>query len=230
MSDSEESYSIQLKAKRLIICEGKGDQSFFRELIKRRVLLDFDVFCPPAPGTKNGGVGGFAKLLEGLSVQRGFDSLTGILVVADNDDDPEESFKKVFRIIKNASGFQAPSRPLQVVRADGVPPLAVLMLPWVNEPGALESLCLVATSYKFPQVRKCLERYVRCTGAKNWKPGKLLKMKMRCMLSATCETDPNTSLVWAWAEDRGDPIPLDNRCFEQLVGFLKDFDGFMDQS
>ena len=47
---------------------------------------------------------------------------------------------------------------------------------------------------------------------------------LRILLSMACKNDPNTGLQYAWASDRGNPIPLDHPCFNDIVDRLAAFD------
>lgn len=218
-----------IKEPRLILCEGQGDESFIKHLIKERKLPGFDVYFPHGPYTETGGVNGFKEMLEGFCTFRGFRNLKGILILSDNDDNPVNAFSLVSQVISSAEGYKAPSQPFEVVRKDGVPPLVVVMLPWRDQPGNLETLCLISCYESHPTIRACLDEYVTCTGVNTWELTKQSKMKMRCMLSSTCNSDPNTSLVHAW--NRGENlIPLNHQCFDQIADFLRRFDDYILQS
>jgi hypothetical protein len=168
-------------------------------------------------------------MLEAFSLFHGFRTLKGILILSDNDDSPANAFRSVSEQISSAEGYKAPSQPLEVVRTDSVPPLVVVMLPWKDQPGNLETLCLISSCDSHRTIRACLDEYVTCTGANTWGLAKQSKMKMRCFLSSTCNSDPNTSLVYAWSRGEN-PIPLNHRCFDQVADFLREFDNYILQS
>jgi len=229
MSDNDKLIPGNIKEPRLILCEGQGDAQFIKHLIKERNLPGFDVHFPHEPYTETGGVNGFKEMLEALSLFHGFRTLKGILILSDNDDNPANAFLSLSEVISSAEGYKAPSQPLEVVRTDGVPPLVVVMLPWRDQPGNIETLCLISSYDSYPPIRACLDEYVTCTGVNTWGLTKQSKMKMRCMLSSTCNSDPNTSLVYAWS--RGENlIPLNHRCFDQIADFLRRFDDYILQS
>ncbi len=228
MSGNEDEGIKELKEPCLILCEGEGDSAFFRHLIEERRLAGFEVHSPRKPLVSGGGRQRFGQLLTALKPIRGYRALTGIIVVSDNDDDPETSFGVVADQIAAAEGYARPEAPLTVIRAPEVAPVVVMMIPWTGEKGTLESLCLESASAEYSGIAACLDEYVRCTGADHWNLTKQLKMRMRCMLSASCERDPNTSLVHAWSgEGRGRLIPLDHGCFDRVADFLRGFDGFI---
>jgi len=228
MSDNKQLIPANIKEPRLILCEGLADASFIRNLIKERNLPPFDIHCPAEPYTTTGGVNGFKEMLEAFSLFQGFRTLKGILILSDNDDNPANAFCSVSKQISSAEGYKAPSQPLAVVRTDSVPPLVVVMLPWRDQPGNIEQLCLISSYESYPNIKACLDEYVTCTGVNLWGLTKQLKMKMRCMLSSTCSSDPNTSLVYAWS--RGENlIPLNHGCFDQIADFLRKFDDYIVQ-
>lgn len=226
MSDNHKPISGNIVEPRLILCEGEGDASFLNHLIKERNLPGFDIFFPSNPYTETGGVNGFKEMLESFSLFHGFRTLKGMLVISDNDDNPANAFRSVSEQISSAEGYKAPGQPLEVIRTDSVPPIVVVMLPWKDQPGNLETLCLVSSYDSYPPIRGCLDEYVTCTGVDKWGLTKQSKMKMRCMLSSTCKSDPNTSLVYAWSRSEN-LIPLNHRCFDQIADFLRRFDDYI---
>jgi hypothetical protein len=229
MSDNDKPISGNINELRLILCEGQADASFIKHLIEERKLPGFDVFFPREPYTETGGVRGFKEMLEAFSIFHGFGTLRGMLIVSDNDDNPVNAFRSVSEAISSAEGYKAPNQPLEVVRTNAVPPLVVVMLPWKDQPGNLETLCLTSSYESYPTIRACLDQYVTCTGVNRWGLTKQSKMRMRCMLSSTCSNDPNTSLVHAWSRPE-DLIPLNHPCFDQLAEFLQTFDDYITRS
>lgn len=223
---SDNNGSIKINGTRLILCEGKQDASFLKHLIEKRNLPQFDIFHPSKPHTETVGRNGFKEMLEALSAAFGFSSLKGMIIFSDNDDNPQGSFRETSRIISSAEGYNAPNTPLEVVKTLGMPPLVVVTLPWINQPGALETLCLTSSYEEHPTIGDCLDKFVLCTGVDSWGLTKQLKMKMRCMLASACRSKPDTSLVWAWSQ-RENLIPLDHQCFDQIADFLMNFDSYI---
>jgi len=212
--------------RRLILCEGEQDRAFFRHLIADRSLPPFHIVFPTRPHATIGGRGAFGQMLSALRLVRGFDDLTGIVVVSDNDEDPEAAFRATVEQITSAHGYSAPREPLVVVRNPGSPPLLVMALPWIGRPGTLETLCLEAAYAQHPGIGVCLDRYVDCAGVAAWSLTKRLKMQMRSILTASCRSDPNTSLVYAWSRPEA-LIPLGHPCFNQVAEFLAGFDEYV---
>lgn len=214
-----------LQSSGFILCEGQGDQAFFRHLIRERPLPEFQIDFPKKEGAP-AGKDAFGQYLTALRAGRGFEKLSGILVVSDNDDDPEGSFAQVRQQIRSAGKYAVPNKPLETAKADGVPAIVVLMLPWPEMPGNLETLCLPSAYDKWPEIRACLDAYCRCAGTDNWGPRRQSQMRMRCLLSATCASDPNTGLPYAWSRSET-LIPLNHSCFDQVANFLRDFNAHL---
>lgn len=206
----------------LILCEGSNDESFFTGLLKNRNIKGFQVAFPADPEQRSGGRNGFGDLLGSLTLQSGFSNLKTIVLASDNDDNGAKSFKFIQRQIKEAGEYSVPKKPFLITRTRGYPSLAVLMLPWKQELGNLETLCLRAAIDKWPKVASCLKDYYRCSDAPNWTLTKRSKMKLRCLIAATCKDDPNTSLTHLWSRKEEYHIPLDHECFDRIVKFLKD--------
>ena len=73
---------------------------------------------------------------------------------------------------------------------------------------------------KHATLRMCLDEYCKCAKLTSWRVSKRSKARLRVLMAAACKKDPNTSLTYAWASDRGNPIPIDHVCFDQVVEFL----------
>ena len=206
----------------VLLCEGGGDVAFFEHLIKSRKLPDFSVISPRW-GTDNGGVSGYEGRLRALKVQPTFEVVKGLLVVGDNDGDPSSAFGGVKAQIEAAGDFNLPKTPLTVAKGKPQSPIVVvMMLPWTDEIGQLETLCLIAMRDTYPELAKCVDQFCQCSGTAEWRRNKLEKMTTRAMLTANCEQDPNTSLSYAWSRST-DLIPLTHTCFDRIANFLDDF-------
>ncbi|HTX21214.1 MAG TPA: DUF3226 domain-containing protein [Candidatus Aquilonibacter sp.] len=95
-----------------------------------------------------GGKDKFARILTGLVAESSAspdEQRKAIIVVADNDGDPKGAFKNVQDQIQTA-GFAVPKKPREIVTTPNLPFLCVLMIPWDNDSGCLESLCLEAAT------------------------------------------------------------------------------------
>ena len=208
---------------RVLLCEGGGDKNFFQELIKARHLPEFYVTHPREK--EPGGRPGFTQRLRSLRLQPGFDAVRGIIVVSDNDGNPNSSFQEVRRLIHEAE-YRAPNHPFVVVA--GPPALVVMMIPAANENGQLETLCLRAIRDAWSREFRCAERYAECVGIETWSQGKQERAMLRALISHICKKDPNSSLSHLWHDGREPVIPLDHACFNGIATFLTSFDAAVD--
>lgn len=207
----------------LILCEGKGDASFFRELTRHRNLSGFQIGFPDEQTSGAYGIDGFSRYLESLRVRNGFYSpLRAIIIVADNDLDPSKQFSRVLKQIRKAANhhpYPLPSLPEQIVGSD-LQKIAVLMMPKANEKGALETLLLEATS-ELKDLHQCLEKYCECAGTKAWNNiTKLSKMRLNALIAASCSDNPACNVTNIWKQKKN-PIALGHKCFDHIESFLK---------
>jgi len=212
-----------VSANRLILTEGAGDEAFFEYLIKERRLTRYKTYR-----RKTGEAGGEGDFLRLLRAHKG--PATGsavyklLLIVADNDGSPDSKFRNVTNQIRQAGDFAVPARPRQVAKNAPFAAVAVLMLPWDQEPGNLESLSYVSARSRRRKTAKCIRKFVDCVGIDGWEESQRHKLNLRCLLASSCPTDPNTSLQHAWGGSKGRPtdlIPLDHACFDKIVNWLR---------
>lgn len=206
---------VELSKPRLIVCEGPSDAAFFERLISTRNLPEYQVI------SVDGRVG-FETALVALTTARSFGKLSGLLVAADSDLDPDDSFRTIRRQIENVGGLGIPNRPLECARAAGFPAVAVMLIPWHTEIGCLESLLMEAVRAANPELATCVERYVDCTGVGAWSETGLAKLRLQCSISALCRSDPVTPVRYAWSRPET-IIELTQPCFNRVAQFLIDF-------
>ncbi|HWB61777.1 MAG TPA: DUF3226 domain-containing protein [Chthoniobacteraceae bacterium] len=213
-------------ASTIIITEGKADDEFIEQLIKVSGIDPEAFEVRRALESESYGYSGFERRLAALKTETGLDNRRAIILVADNDDLNDKFFLKIRDQISSAGGYGVPSAPLELVSGDErIPPIAVLMLPWADEPGCLDSLCLQAACNQRPHYVACIEQFVTCVKALDWPISSLHKLKLRCLLSSACKQDPNTPLVHVWKSNRRDEnlVPLNDPCFGRIVEFLRSF-------
>ncbi|MGA2481739.1 MAG: DUF3226 domain-containing protein [Candidatus Acidiferrales bacterium] len=166
----------------------------------------------------------FANLKRLLAwVQSGFAAVKGVLVVGDNDADPAASFQHIQSQIQAAGGFGIPASPLEVARSQDKPPIVVMMLPWTSLPGNLETLCLDAMYAAHNHLKDCIDDYCTCTRTSDWDLAKQSKMRMRCLMSSICQSDPDVPLTGAWSH-RETIVSLEHRAFDGVSDLLNRFD------
>jgi uncharacterized protein DUF3226 len=206
----------------VILCEGSGDDAFFRHLIEVRALPDFRILTPRFV-TETRGIDAFKARLQALKLERGFEAIRGLVIFADNDGDPGSSFGNVRSQVEAAGDFGIPNRPLAVAKSrNQFPSVVIYMMPSEDQKGRLETLCLVSMREAHAAASECIDQLAVCTGADKWEPHKKEKMLLRAMIATICTEDPNTSLTYAWSR-KVDLIPLSHPCFDPIAKFLSDF-------
>ena len=206
---------------RLLLCEGLEDVAFFQRLIETRSLPRFRIRDTGGRTSKTGGNTYFGRALEALKLEAG---VRDILIVADNDESPDRSFANVCRQIQGAySPDKVPDYPLQKVSSN--PSIMVLMIPWIDELGCLETLCARAARSVDAQVSGHVDQFAALIGADNWdRETRKSKMWLRSMLAACCERDPFVFLGKVFRDNKSRYlIPLDHRCFDQVSAVLSQY-------
>lgn len=206
---------------RLLLCEGPEDIAFFQRLIEIRSLPRFRIKDTGGKESKAAGNTRFDLALKALKFEEG---VKDILVVADNDEAPDQSFGNVCRQIRRAYGpDKVPNRPTRKVSTD--PSVMVLMIPWENEIGSLETLCLDAARRPNNQVANDVDYFAAKIGFENWdRQTRKSKMWLRTMLAACCEHDPFVFLgnVFRYRKNQH-LIPLDHHCFDRVSDVLSQY-------
>ncbi len=198
---------------RLIICEGASDHGVLAALMMAQNLSGAQIHV--AKGRDK-----FSDPLRGARVQ----GYKAVLIVADNDDDPSSAFHTVCWHVNNAGYGNPPTVPRQTIAASqDNPGLTVLMIPWDNEKGAIETLCLPALDDLFAEKIQCLDEFCRCTGVKtSWSVTRQSEMRVECLLSCTQENEPKIGLGHFVARSAC-PLNFKHACFDDVSGLLRQF-------
>ena len=208
---------------RLIVCEGAADEAFLRALVQQRGLPALSIRHPGDLDT--GGRGGIDKLgwlLAGIRAWKGFSAVTDLLIVADNDTDPDGNFARVSQQLATA-GYPAPAAPLASAEGPGQPRVRVLMLPWADEPGTLEGLCLGPARAATPGIASCVDAFAACVRASGRDHAqRQAAMVLRALLAGAHTKNPGIGLGRVWQEDPA-LIPLDHAAFDRVASVLADF-------
>jgi hypothetical protein len=233
--------AIKFEKKWLMVVEGDADRLIFGNLLERRGIDDFQVEVPRNNPDETGGLDRIGKFLATLPSSETFRAkVKAILIVADNDNAPEKQFKRVQDRIHDANkairreffeigrGTEAtevpiPESPQTPAYGNEGPAVVVLMLPWTDKKGALETLSLGAAYSRWGGIKDALEAYVKRTPAKDWDVTELSKMRMQCIIAATCEQDPNTPLSHLFERKKQYHFSTKNRCFDRVANFLHGF-------
>jgi hypothetical protein len=213
----------------MLLCEGQSDEAFFEELIKVRGLNGCGLFVLNFP-TDQAGVSGFGTRLIALSTTSDVDKCRLVVVVADNDDNPTAKFRDVQAEIGKAKYFGIPPNPRAKASPVSHPPsrtipdIVVLMLPWNDEPGCLESMCFEVGCQVKPELVDCINSFAKCVKVEDWPIAMLSKLKARCMLAPLTRDNPDVSFKWSWSKSKGPspcPWPVDNKRFDKIAEYLK---------
>jgi len=203
------------------------DKTFFSELIRARRLPAFQAHFPHEANETTGGIDKFGQFLLGNINEQFLRTVRGVLVIADNDTDPAANFDSVRNQIGDA-GYGVPDRQLEfVVSPDPLPPIAVMMLPLNNLPGNLESVIKPAALEKWPALEGPLNAYFAASPANGWAVGKQDKMKIQCVIAATCEANPYCTVSTLYRENEQYHIPLDSPHFDDIARVLAEFDALL---
>jgi hypothetical protein len=153
----------------------------------------------------------------------GFSGLQSVLVVVDADDDPLANFERVRAQIARLGTYPVPDAPLveaQAASGSGHPGVTIAIVPWVDEKGSLESLCLAAALSVSEQLADCVADFARCASAEAWdQQGKKDAMKLRSLLAASYRNNPGVGLGRIWLE-APHLIPLAHPAFDRITGIL----------
>jgi hypothetical protein len=207
----------------LILGEGDGDEAFFRYFCDVRHIAGFGYDA--VSGNKD-----FERYLRAIA------SLSpaprSVLIVADNDETPDANFKNVQKQIDKAK-YPQPSAPLRRATKPEFPDIVVLMLPYPSignsSHGALETLLLPAAERHLPGQTLCVDQYSRCIYQlpPQWTRTESDKMRLRCLLSGSSNTDANIALRHA-LKPLKNLIPLTDPLFDPIEQLLTHFARWMD--
>jgi hypothetical protein len=208
--------------RRLILCEGPDDREFFVALLAARQELPR--FRVKHNGTtRNRQRGGNSSFVSGL---RAYYELEGpfdqVLIVSDNDEDPNASFAKVRSQVLDYFQF-APDRPR--VFAGNRPKAMILMLPWDDEPGNLELACLEAAQRGPRRLTDEVERFALVCRVDDWNSAvKPKEMRLRSNLAVRCERDPFVTLRNVFSNPaHAGLVPLNDPSFNGIGDVLATF-------
>jgi hypothetical protein len=150
-----------------------------------------------------------------------FHSPGAILIVADNDDTPDDSFANVCGQIEEYFGSgTAPKKPLQPTRTR--PPVTVFMVPAEGADGHLELLCSFAADGADKKIAAHVDTFMSLIGADNWTSvSRVGKAWLRVDLAARCENDPFVPLGVVFTEKKHESlIPLTNTNFDDIANVI----------
>jgi len=200
----------------VIVCEGYQDLGLICALLTHLGIKNCDVTYPK----KIEGGNGKDAICKSVTLLAGAPIVKGVLVVTDADDDAPGAFAKIC-VGMSTSKFPIPKTPFSVEKTKSMRS-GVFLMPGSGKNGALEHLILEIVKTERPDLITCVESYRRCTaGAEAWSDNKDAKMKMQCIVAATCEKNPYCSLSWVWDSKYATiPVKIDSPVLKELSDFL----------
>jgi hypothetical protein len=185
-------------------------------LIQDRNLPSFDI--PDAKGRSS-----FSEILRGLRVGTQTTKLNAILIVSDNDNDPVRSFGEVQDQIRIATGYPVPEKPMEAARAVGQPIVLIMMLPWIDTPGSLETLLRMVLQREQEAMMVCVDEFLKCTKVTEWEIQKRDKAAIQCFIAGSNHEDPNKTLRYL-LESKNNPLPMNALELDNIANTLKNFE------
>jgi hypothetical protein len=229
----------------VILTEGGADDKFVGQLIEQN-KLGGENFHIHKPNNKNefGGVTNFWRQIQSIRIESAPFTLRNakaLVIIADNDNSPQGRFNEVRKQIEKANEgasqndlFGVPVKHREPTQQSStLPPVHILMIPWENEPGCLESLCIQSANSKtYSSQISCVEAFAKCVGADEWMDAdgknqnvaRTAKFRVQSLLTSIC-ADPYAPLKCAWNTDKspGDIFLMDSPTHLKIVDFLRTF-------
>jgi hypothetical protein len=203
----------------VVLGEGDRDKAFVDYLCRNRNIagLTFDFA---------GGNAGFSQRLLAMSAVSGFAQCKAILLMSDNDESPDDSFEAIRDQLRQTI-FPLPAHPLEMTHKQGMPSLAVLMLPYPQQGpdsrGCLETLLIPAMQAANPTQANCIDQMLACAGVPAWRNKNAQdKAKVRSLIAVAYPNDPMHGLHLCFAPEKG-LIPLDHPVFSETALVLEHF-------
>lgn len=216
-----------LQGPNIILCEGPHDASFFKALLIQRGINDYQVLTP-IDEDEGGGKTRFTAALNSYSTDSGFQNINGIIIASDSDTDPNTSLRAVIDAIAATDPiYEITGVRYQVPRSargrtHGRPALGILLIPWEDQPGNLETLLLDAIRHQWGPQRQCAEALMRCVGADTWPVTKKSKLLLRALIAGAHRRRPDLGLAKLWVQFP-ELISLNDRHFQDIAHYLRTF-------
>lgn len=210
--------------KRFILAEGPEDAAFTRNLIQTRHLVGFEISPNEDVGSIRGN-SGFERALIGCEPLTGFNGVSEVVILADNDGTPRESFEAVLAQLMGAKTQGNLKRTWGVpssagARSIGDPSVTIWMWPFANQIGCLETLIWPVLQRKYPKETACVDKAAQCAGTSAWPISKLDKARVRCFLSLAYKDDPAATLATVLSKAPS-LIQMTDAVFDPIFNFLR---------
>lgn len=216
-----------LRGPNIILCEGPHDAAFFKALLNQRHINGYEVLTP-IDEDLDGGKTQFTAALNSYTTDSGFQNIEGIIVTSDSDANPTASLHAVTNAIgatdpidvATGSRYQVPVSARS--RTHGRPAIGILLIPWEDQPGNLETLLLGAIRPEWRPQHQCAEALMRCVGANQWPVGKQSKLLLHALIAGAYRRRPDLSLAKLWNQFP-DLISLNDHHFRNVAHYLSTF-------
>lgn len=228
------------RSNKLIVGEGESDLQFFQELCVKNVIEGFEFAftgmheVKPSGEYGEAGFEAFGKYLKAFGKTSDLPKVTDIVLVCDSGNivpaNPHQRFLKLRRMITEATHsepaipFRSPDNPNQP--DDGARPrVHILILPWFDEEGGIETLCLRAAEQAAgvdgQRVIECVKAFANCVDTSNLTKEKQDKFLLQSFLSGSWKRRPEVRVEQIWNTHRSVLIPLDSNVFMRVREFLQ---------
>ncbi|HLI67062.1 MAG TPA: DUF3226 domain-containing protein [Caulobacteraceae bacterium] len=210
-----------LEHEALVLCEGAADQNFLRKLLANRGGF------PPVdflPHDAFHGRDGFGRMIATVRPLEAFRRIRGVLIVADSHDDPEKTFKHVYRQLCAVPDIPLPEGLIDVAfNTDHTLGIGIITLPDEKTPGSLESLLARELADPNPWIDGCVDAFLSCGegDALTWPPEKLAKARYHSMVAALHRKDPSRAASATF--DKNPVIPIAGHAFDGVEQRLRAF-------
>lgn len=205
----------------MVAGEGPADQELFRHLCANRGIngYQFENFS---------GLGNLESWLVGLAGWTDRHRMRLLFVVADCDQSPADRLQEVRKALRKAK-LPAPNNAFELANPPNLTAVMIILLPFTppDTPnrGCVETLLLQSATVQLARFAECVDRYCECVESNRWiLTSHVDKLRLRVLLSAANEADPNLGLQYALNPDKG-LIPLNHACFDPLAAILRDTPG-----
>jgi hypothetical protein len=206
--------NFQPESPLVIVCEGFHESGLVCALLKHLNIQDCDVTFPK----KKMGTGGISDVVTLLA---GVDSVNGIAIIRDADDDPRASFAAAAATFVDP--YESPREGF-VVHRGRHRKSAVFLMPGRNKNGATEHLLFEAfTASHAALARSVTDFEATAVNMAGWADNDKAKMRMQCAVASFCEDDPQCSLAFIWHKGADNPLDIASPVFNELAAFLTEF-------
>lgn len=221
-------------SERFVICEGREDVAFVRELGRVHQFPAFTT-SPIGEGKTGEGIDGLLAHLKHVIGLTGFrQRVRHVVLLADSEADQDKTFNKIVSDIRNANGatdvdgFFAEPKKVFKTRKGTHSTFTVVLLPTNRTAGCLETLLFSYLIRNYPNETKCIEVMIKCAGLDKakWTLAKLDKARLRAAIGIIYKDNPNCSTRFLWERDgvlvhpKKQLIPLSEPEFTEVSGLL----------